>query len=82
MEHSRMTEQELKELRELPKTIQAKTPRHGFREEGGHRRCDLTLRASGDLGLRFDVFFRQTTRYIENFSLGLVYHTGDSDTGP
>ena len=53
MEHNRMTEQELKELRELPKTIQTKTPRHGFREEGGHFRCDLTLRAPSDPAVRF-----------------------------
>ena len=81
MEHNRMTEQELKELRELPKTIQAKTPRRGFREEGGHRRCDLTLRASSDPAIRFDVFIRQTVRYIENFSLGLIYHIRDGEHG-
>ena len=72
-----LTERELKELRETPKTIESKVPRRGFREESGHLRCNLTLHAPTDPIVRFEVFVRQTVRYIENFSLGLIYHARD-----
>ena len=76
-----MTEQELEDLRELPKTIISRNPRQGFREEAGHRRSDLLLLANSHPALRFEVFLRQNTRYIENFSLGLLYLTSESDRG-
>ncbi len=74
-----LTERDLKELREMPKTIQSKVPRRGFREESGHLRCDLTIYAPSDPIFRFEVYIRQTMRYIENFSLGLIYHASDRE---
>ena len=76
-----MTEQELAELRELPKTIQSKNPRQGFREEAGHWRSDLVLLGNSYPGSRFEVFLRQNVKYIENFSLGLIYLASESDRG-
>ena len=76
-----LTERHLKELRETPKTIMSKVPVRGLREESGHRRCNLTLHAPTDSTVRFEVFIRQTLRYIENFSLGLIYHPRDKGHG-
>ena len=59
----------------------SKVPVRGLREESGHRRCNLTLHAPTDSTVRFEVFIRQTLRYIENFSLGLIYHPRDKGHG-
>ena len=68
-----LTQQQIQELIELPKTIVSKQPRHGYREENGTRRCDLQLRSCGQDEDTFEVFIRQNVRFIENFSIGLRY---------
>ena len=75
MTPSTLTERDLQELRELPKTIQVRIPRHDFREEDGHRRGELDLLSISDPRHRFQVFIRQNIRFIENFSIGLQYQT-------
>ena len=81
MQFSNMTERDLQGLREIPKTILEKSPRYGYREENGHRRCDLDLQGIANPTIHFGVFIRQNNRFIENFSLGLRYQTGDRDRG-
>ena len=71
-----MTDQDIYRLIHLPKTILSKTPFTGYREENGYKRCDLDLQAV-DGSAMFRVFIRQNTNFIENFSIGLLYHTGD-----
>ncbi len=70
-----LAELDLQELRELPKVIQGRVPRHDFREEDGHRRGQLDLLSISAPRLQFQVFIRQNTRFIENFSIGLQYPT-------
>ena len=70
-----LNERGLQELRELPKVIQGRMPRYSFREEDGHKRGELDLLSISDPRIQFQVFIRQNTRYIENFSIGLQYPT-------
>ena len=76
-----ITDQDIGELLQLPKRIGAKTPSVGYREVSGHRRCDLHLQAVSDEGATFIVFVRQSSKFIENFSIGLRYQTGDKMLG-
>lgn len=73
-----MTHQEIERLIQLPKTVHFRKPAKGYREENGHRRCDLDLHTTPD-GLKFKVFIRQNIKFDENFSIGLRYIT-DNDT--
>ena len=68
-----LTQQQIQELIELPKTIVSKRPRHGYREENGNRRCDLVLRSHEEDDSTFTVFIRQNLHFVENFSIGLRY---------
>ena len=76
-----LTDLEIRDLIEMPKSIITKTPARGYVEENGHKRCDLELKATSDYGARFVVFIRRHVRFIENFSIGLRYQTGDSMLG-
>lgn len=76
-----LTDQQIQDLLNIPKTISEKTPAKGYREENNHRRCDLELRTSSDEGARFSVFIRQNSKFIENFSIGLCYHTNFQSQG-
>ena len=68
-----LTQQRIQDLIELPKTIVRRSPSLGYREENGHRRCDLELRSCGYDGSVFAVFIRQNLQFAENFSIGLRY---------
>lgn len=68
-----MTDQEIQALIGLPKTIVNKSPANGYREENGHRRCDLGLQSAGEIKRAFQVFIRQNLRLPWNFSIGLRY---------
>ena len=68
-----LTQQQIQELIDVPKTIVSKRPRHGYREESGHRRCDLELRSHREDDSTFAVFIRQNLQFVENFSIGLRY---------
>ena len=65
----------------IPKTIKTRTPAKGYKDEHGHKRCDLDLEASSDNGARFTVFIRQSDEFIENYSIGLRYQTNDRTLG-
>ena len=58
--------------------IESKIPSKGYKDENGHRRCTLHLQAADK---KFTVFIRQHDRFIENFSVGLRYQTGDKTLG-
>ena len=73
-----LTDQDISALLAEPKIILDKTPVHGYAEIFSHRRCDVNLRAQSDDRMRFAVFVRQHTTFIENFSIGLRFETGDS----
>ena len=72
-----LTDEEIHSLLAMPKRIEGRDPARGFREEAFQRRCNFDLRATDSGGERFEVFVRQNTTFIENFSVGLRYHTGD-----
>ena len=56
-----------------PKVIISREPSRGYREEGRHRRCDLELETVPASNTKFQVFIRQSSEFIENFSIGLSY---------
>lgn len=74
-EQINLTDQDIEELIQLPKSIKTKSPSSGYREDGGHKRCDLDLHAVSDTRITFTVFIRQNSQFIENFSIGLQYQT-------
>ena len=76
-----LNDQEIHSLIQCPKLIVARSPRSGYREYDGHNRCDLDLIAEADQVTQFSVFIRQNTKFIENFSIGLRYRTGNRDVG-
>ena len=76
-----MTDQEILGLIACPKTIIDKDPAQGYREDNLHRRCDLQLVANTDAAAAFRVFIRQNLAFIENFSIGLRYHTNQPNSG-
>ena len=76
-----LTNSDIQDLIRLPKTITSKLPVMGYREENGQRRCDLDLQSISSKGLRFEIFVRQSEKFIENFSIGLRYLTGDKLLG-
>ncbi len=76
-----LNEQEIQELVTSPKRITHRDPASGYREENGQRRWDLDLESVADQTVKFGVFIRQNSRYIENFSIGLRYHSNDRQLG-
>ena len=72
-----LTDADIQYLLQLPKEITDKRPSSGYREDNGHKRCDLDLRAVSSERAGFKVFIRQNERFIENFSIGLLYLTGE-----
>lgn len=80
-EREPMTDQDIERLVQLPKTILSRKPVKGFRDESGHKRCDLDLHATQDNQIAFTVFIRQNSKFAENFSVGLRYRTGNRTLG-
>ncbi len=76
-----LTDDDIRNLISLPKTIERKDPAVGYAEADGYRRCNLRLRAKDESGESFSVFIRQNIEFIGNFSMGLRYFTGDSRLG-
>ncbi len=77
-----LTDQEIQDLVQFPKEILQRTPSKGYRQDNRHKRCDLQLQDLSGKGFKFDVFVRRSEQFIENFSLGLIYHpTGVSGRG-
>ena len=75
-----LTDDEVLDLLNIPKSIDAKTPAVGFREVNGYRRCELEL-STTEGGPTFSVFVRQNLEFTENYSIGLRYFTGDTRLG-
>lgn len=67
----------IQDLISQPKRIVEKDPARGYREEHRQRRCDLQLERVSDSNVCFSVFVRQNLTFIENFSVGLRYRTGN-----
>ena len=63
----------------VPKTIETRTPAKTYRQESGHKRCDLELQANFDNTNKFEIFIRRNEKFIENYSIGLRYRTGDTN---
>ena len=76
-----LTDDEIQSLISSPKRIENKDPAQGYRPQSRHRRCDLQLKSSIDDVKTFTVFVRQNIVFIENFSIGLRYQTGDPILG-
>lgn len=76
-----MTDTEIRDLVFCPKAIGRKDPSRGYRYEQTQRRCNLELTATADSRMRFSIFVRQNLRYIENFTVGLNYHSNDRRLG-
>ena len=72
-----LTEIQIQDLIQLPKRITGKDPPSGYREENRQRRCDLQLESVLEGHSSYVVFVRQSLEFIENFSIGLRYRTGD-----
>ncbi len=77
-----LTDQEIQDLIRSPKEIKEKIPVRGYKEENGHRRCNLKLESTEDEEVKlFSVFIRQNSFFLENFSIGLRYQTNDRMLG-
>ena len=79
MSNAMLTDQDIVNLIRTPKVIGIKTPASAYRQEHGHKRCDMDLQATSDDMKKFVVFIQQNDKFIENFSIGLRYQTGDND---
>ena len=75
---SMLTDADIADLISRPKRIVKKSPASGYREDGQNRRCDLELVDIEDELLKYGVFIRQNTNFIENFTIGLS-HRPQSD---
>ena len=74
-----LTDEQIRELIAVPKSIAALVPRNGFRVEDRHRRCELELSSDSGGFRKFDVFIRQNIRFAGNFSIGLRCQVGDTN---
>ncbi len=83
MTESNPTEQEIQEWITSPKVILSTNPKHGFKDKNRYwRESRMILAGVASDGLRpdanggeYDVFINQNTRFLENFSIGLLYKT-------
>lgn len=77
-----LTDQEIQDLIRSPKEIKEKIPVRGYKEDNGHKRCNLKLESAEDEEVKlFSVFIRQNSFFLENFSIGLRYQTNDRMLG-
>ena len=76
-----LTDEQIQDLIGCSKTITKKEPAKGYREESRHLRCDLELESAQDSRASFKIFIRQSTEFIENFSIGLRYQINDPSLG-
>lgn len=66
-----LTDADIADLISRPKKIVRKTPATGYIEQNQNRRCDLELVDIADERCQYRVFIRQSTNFIENFTIGL-----------
>ena len=76
-----LTDPEIQALVTSPKRITRRNPARGYAEENGHRRCSLVMECVEGEGGSFTVFVRQNSQFIENYSIGLRWQTGNRDWG-
>ena len=76
-----LTDEQIRYLVNCSKTILRKEPARGYREDNRHLRCDLELVSTEGNSTAFKVFIRQSTEFIENFSIGLLYSSNDPTLG-
>ena len=76
-----LTNEQIQDLLNVPKAITKKSPAKGYKEENNQKRCDLELEALSDESTKFSLFVRQNSKFIENFSVGLRYHTNMKSLG-
>ena len=76
-----LTDQQIQDLISCPKRITKREPAGGYLEYSRHSRCDLELSSIEGRSATFIVFIRQSTEFIENFSIGLRYLTNDPTLG-
>ncbi len=76
-----LNDEQIRQLLDVPKTIANRTPAKGYVDESGHRRCQLDLETNSDEDAQFSVFVRQSSNFIENYSIGLRYRTDDKAVG-
>ncbi len=76
-----LTDDLIQELIAEPKRIISKSPSVGYLEESRHKRCDLDLESELVSNRKFGMFVRQNLDFIENFSIGIKYQTGDPNLG-
>ncbi len=75
-----LRQNEIQRLIACPKRVEKSEPATGFNTENRSRRKNLELSAI-EKGYVFKVFIRQSTELIENFSIGLIYKSGDKEKG-
>ena len=76
-----LTDEQINELITEPKRIVSRSPVTGYREENLQKRCDLELESEPDGEHKYAIFVRQNQHFIENYSIGLRYQTGDPTVG-
>ena len=76
-----LTDKQIQYLVTCPKRIIRRIPAVRYQNEGNQRRGELELEALESGLNKFSVFIRQNYQFIENFSIGLRYLTGDVDVG-
>lgn len=69
------TDEQLQELINMPKIVRSRKPASGYKTEKGHERCTMELSSDASDITQFAVFIRRSTRFIENFTIGLLYCT-------
>ncbi len=69
------TQKELEALITVPKII-SKKPKKEWQEDRGHLKNEMIVR-NKDKDLLFTVFMRKNIKFIENFSIGLIFHPYD-----
>ena len=70
-----LTNNQIAALVSAPKRITDRKPTVGYRIDRGNQRCDLELESVSDPKQRFAVFVRQNLEFVENFSVGLMFHS-------
>ncbi|MBF0377119.1 MAG: hypothetical protein HQK72_06515 [Desulfamplus sp.] len=71
------------ELIKCPKNIVDAIPKHGMaidKKNSFVKRKNLTLKSTDDKHI-FEMFLRQNTMFIEDFSIGLMFKTEDKSVG-
>ena len=62
-----LTNQDIMNLIGTPKIIGARSPANAYRQEHGHKRCDIDLQATSDNSKKFEVFIRQNDKVHREF---------------